>query len=145
MLRAPKVHLNEDCGEDDCNQHEICCFFKETKIIVDDVLDRLEDQKPIFAGTKGKPVGSIGEDSRVGISDELDVLVHLDNGLVENFEFHSDTQQVTVDFCNDKQEVLEPYTLPSGVFNGNKFFGDYVQSVYNIMENYTIPESCPKR
>ena len=101
----------KSCNKDKCDQNQICCLFIESKKVIDDVLEKLGREIAIFIDTYGTLVGSIKENSRVGSSDEIDTLVQLSNALVENFTFDENTQTVTVNFSNNRREMLEPYTM----------------------------------
>lgn len=141
-LRAPKIHL-QGCNEDNCAQHQICSFFVEFKRMIKDVLVKLGDEIEIFRGTLLTMIGSIREETRVGASDEIDTLVVLDNSLKDNFVFDEKTQKVRVNYQNGKYSALEPYTGPGMIFDGSKFYYDYMKTVFAILQNYEIPDDCP--
>ena len=76
---------------------------------------------------------------------QVQLLDPSDKSLKDNFVFDEKDQKVTVNYQNGKYSALEPYTGPGGVFDGSKFYYDYIKTVFAILQNYEIPDDCPLR
>ena len=143
VLKAHNVHFKEtECG-DSCPQPEICVAFHETKIIIDDIIEKVGEEMEICKGATITIIGSIVENTRIGEADEMDAFIKLNDKFRSNFEFDEDTQGLILTDQVTNRDILQPYITKENKFDDSKFFDDFVNVTFKIIQQYQIPEDCP--
>jgi hypothetical protein len=141
-LRVPTVHLPPDYDncEENCGQ---CECLRDTLIIVDDLMKRIGEKKPLFKGATTKPAGSLVESTRIGKPDEMDMQNILDEDFKKLLFYDTDTQSVKVKEKLPTGHPLEQYiTGDRKTVDVKKLFLDFYVALYQVSKDYVIPPQC---
>ena len=139
MMTKKKKEEWEVCP-DVCVQKRSCQRIRETYNLVKIIIKRLEEINPIFQGMQLTIVGSVREGSQVFYNDEVDLHLSLNEDLKSFTYFEKETQCLMIKPNHKSEKNTKEYTTNTNKFNSEKFFMDFLQSVYEIVSNLKLPK-----
>ena len=153
-LHVPPVHYQKDNCPEDCPQENICIRIRQVVALLDQVLEILSKDQPIFKNAVTKIVGSLKESTKIGKIDEADLLLVCDGKLKQYFSFDKKQQRLKINarmgnvpdwikiFLSD-DELVEPendamYNKTLGYLNEKLYFKTFMKGFYEVIKSGTL-------